>query len=119
MGGAESSDKLWRIRNVTWYEEEVPNYMEQNYGLENLEKHGNKVDAIIAHTCPRTIARIYCAQFDPMVWKTRPIIDDPMEKYFEHIAQTIEFETFCFGHWHKDWDYGKYHMFFKRIKELV
>lgn len=49
MGGATSIDKESRIKDVTWWEAELPTTAEYNHGLEALEKHNNEVDYILTH----------------------------------------------------------------------
>jgi len=51
MGGANSTDKMWRQKNINWWKEELPNESERKYALDNLTKNDNEVDMIFTHTC--------------------------------------------------------------------
>ena len=96
FGGAESIDKNNRINRVSWWEEEMPNYKEMMYGLEQLEKIDYKVDYIITHTCPNSIANFLITDKN----KT------PIEAYFENIKQILKEKNinfkWYFGHFHQD-----------------
>lgn len=109
FGGAASQDKLYRTEGISWWPEEVPNYKECQYALDNLEKHNNKVDYIITHTCPDTVARIFCHLTG------RPKRPDPTGGYLDEFARIIDFEKWYYGHWHEDWTYGRYNMIYDKI----
>lgn len=51
MGGANSTDKEYRIKDYSWWEQELPNKDEREYALNNLKNNCNNVDIIITHTC--------------------------------------------------------------------
>lgn len=92
FGGAHSIDKDFRIENVSWWAEEAPTTEEFNYGLKNLEKYNNKVDLIITHDCPYSIAKkIY-------YWCE----NDDIKKYFDLLKNNIQFNNWYFGHHHID-----------------
>ena len=44
FGGADSIDKHQRKNRIDWWKEEMPNYLEMNYGRDNLEEIDCKVD---------------------------------------------------------------------------
>jgi hypothetical protein len=115
MGGATSVDKESRLDRVSWWKEEVPSWAEFDHGLSNLELHGNKVDYILGHTCPKEIARIYLKKIGLDKYEKE---NDPVCSFFDTIIQQVEFKDFYFGHWHADWDFGKYHMRYDTITEL-
>lgn len=135
MGGAYSIDKGQPHRQLGrgWWEEEQPSVAEYEYGLANLEKHGNKVDYVLGHTCPRSVVRMY---FDSMEAKKQEMIRqineatsngkrvkltgaqiallhfntgdyydkfDGVTTYFEEIAKRVDFNTQYYGHFHDNW----------------
>jgi len=116
MGGATSVDKESRIENISWWREEIPNWAEFERGIANLEAYDNKVDFILGHTCPEGISRIYLDQ-KGLSGYGREV--DPVCRFFDSLIQYVEFESFYFGHWHSDWDFGKYHMLYQRVLEVV
>lgn len=114
FGGADSIDKENRLDGITWWKEEIPNYAEMDNCIENMKKHQEKVDIIVAHTCPLFLAQMLAAKQG--FYSTRNA--DPTTKMLEHIVKTCAFEDFYCGHWHIDEDHGKYHFVYERILKI-
>ncbi|NFC89040.1 metallophosphoesterase [Clostridium botulinum] len=97
MGGASSADKENRIKNISWWEDEIPDSNEMTEGLDNLRKHNNEVDYILTHTCSSSILQditeIYEFQHKP---------EDDVNKYLEIIEEKVKFKHWYFGHFHED-----------------
>lgn len=93
FGGAQSIDKAHRKPHVSWWPGEVPSYAEQDYAIENLNKHNNEVDFILTHTCPDEIGNI--------LMRTK-VEDDPTSKFLTFISQSVIFKQWHFGHFHMD-----------------
>lgn len=93
MGGGNSNDKAFRVPHRSWWKQELPNDTEKQTGLENLALHNNKVDYIITHTAPTDI-----------VLQIRNINADelPLNEYFLNIKNSISFNRWFFGHFHKN-----------------
>lgn len=92
MGGATSHDKWCRKDRVSWWEEEIPTVKEMEYGLNNLEKHGNNIDYIIAHSIPTSNlleVSTHCEK-------------DCITDYWDIIKTTVKYKKFFSGHYHKD-----------------
>lgn len=105
FGGAMSTDKETRNTFISWWPEEVPNYAETNYGLDNLENHGNKVDYVITHTAPQKIVRaILSAEgygiMDDYFATER--LRDPTTMILSEIDSRLTFKKWFFGHMHED-----------------
>ena len=87
-------DKDWRpyrIRGLSWWDEEMPSREEMDYAIENLEKHGNSVDYIITHDCHiEGLGKIYGSNFSP----------DKLNDFFEYIRNTVDYRAWMFGHHH-------------------
>lgn len=96
MGGAASIDRIFRIENVSWWQEEIPSNEELNEGLINLARHQNAVDYIITHTCSQEVHET--------LEKYMPLIElsDPVCKYLQGIEDNIRFKHWYFGHFHLD-----------------
>lgn len=115
FGGAESIDKTLRIPHVTWWKEEIPSKAEVDYAIDNLEKHGNCVDYIIAHTAPvRAVEMLENKGFN-FIRKN----SDLTCRYLEFFCENNNFDGFYCGHWHLDEDFGKYHFLFDRILKIA
>lgn len=92
FGGARSTDKWHRIENIDWWPEEIPSFSEQEYGVENLNKVGNKVDFIITHCCGTDTLNCFDKYAE----------SDEVTQFFKFINQNVEFEHWYFGHYHID-----------------
>jgi len=122
FGGAESIDKHMRQEGLSWWPEEMLSHAEMDLGLENLQKNTYQVDYIITHTAPTTIVSmlgytstprgVYDNSYDYIKYT------DPTTKYLEHIAQTVKFKYWFFGHFHERQQLGKYIVLYKEIIKL-
>lgn len=84
---------MHRVKGVSWWEEELPNKIEMKYGLNNLKKHGNKVDYIITHQPPESI----------MVKLAKNKNDfNEFTTYLGKIDKKVEYKKWYFGHMHDD-----------------
>lgn len=89
----EGRGALFRINHVSWWKEEMPTELEMEEGLENLAKHGNKVDYIISHCCPGQVQRLIDERLDEQ---------NELTAYFDSIRLGVEYEKWYFGHYHLD-----------------
>ena len=83
--------KMFRVKNLSWWEEEMPTKEEMENGIKNLEVLNNKVDYIISHTAPASIIAILGSG----LYKV-----DDCEKYLEDIKVNAEYKNWFFGHMH-------------------
>ncbi|WP_368488938.1 metallophosphatase [Clostridium sp. BJN0013] len=97
MGGAVSVDKESRIRGISWWEAEVPNYTEYEEGLSNLERNNWQVDYIITHTCSSDILN-----WISKIFGFQPKPDDSVNKYLDVIQKNSRYQHHYFGHFHED-----------------
>ena len=95
FGGALSIDKEYRVKNVTWWEEEIPNNDEVKAANNNLAKCNYKVDYILTHTCPSDL--IY-----EILPRNSTIYYDPTNKILDKFYETVDYTHWYFGHWHED-----------------
>ena len=112
FGGAESIDKLHRTEGISWWREEIPSYAEMSRCLDSMAQCEYKVDYIVAHTCPSTLAHIIVNEIGGVK------NEDPTCGMLEHIVTSCEYKGFYCGHWHIDKDLGKFHFLYERIIEL-
>ena len=100
----------YRIRNVNWWDLEMPQREEYENGLINLKKYNYKVDYIITHCAPTSIQNY----FNPYY----PI--NELTNYFEKIKEKVEFKQWYFGHYHKNNidKFDKYKCLYEMIIEL-
>ena len=115
LGGAYSVDKHYRLmKGYQWFEsEQIPD--DRKAEIEDyLSVCGYNVDYVLSHTCP---------------YNTRPVhmflrsidqstVDSSMEVWLQKIADRLTFKHWYFGHYHDDWDNGKYSMLYTDIIPL-
>ena len=97
FGGGTSIDKYYRVENISWWKEEIPNENEVNEAITNLKKYNNKVDYIITHSIDS--AALDC----PVIYfrgnKCQKFKDNEILDYFE---RNVEYKHWYFGHYHVD-----------------
>ena len=113
MGGAESTDKMYRKEGKSWWAREMPSTEEYEEAVANLEKHSGKVDYILTHCAPEmTLSALNM----PYVYYRS---SNELTKFFDTLAQTVQFNDWYFGHYHFNSDLGKYHLLSNKIVELT
>jgi predicted phosphohydrolase len=110
FGGAASTDKEYRIEGKSWWSEEEATFMEQKYALENLEKHGNKVDYILSHTAPKSIIEDYFHIYERI---------DGTARFLEEIKNTIQYQHWYHGHMHKNVNIDEKHTCLYQVIEKL
>lgn len=92
MGGASSTDKHYRVENVSWWSREFPSEEEFNEARNNLIKYNNKVDYIITHCIGSELMRNYglIRAFDSLT------------DFLTEIEMTVDYKKWYFGHFHRD-----------------
>ncbi len=108
-GGALSYDKSFRQPYVSWWPEEEITAAEERNACQNLDQVG-MVDFILTHTCPDTIV------YDMFGKKPSCSVT---ERFLSKIAERMPDVPWYFGHWHEDKDWGRYHVMYKKIKQIV
>lgn len=112
MGGATSIDKETRQPHISWWPQEIPSYKEMDLGLINLSKHKYKVDYVISHCAPTSILK--------RLFKYNLYEADILNKYFDIIAESLDFRKWYFGHYHIDRVIdNKYYALYNRIVEVI
>lgn len=83
--------KMFRVKGLSWWAEELPSAEEMQNGINNLEKHNWKVDYILSHTPPASvIALLGHGLYE----------QDKLTKYLEDIRSKTEFKRHWMGHMH-------------------
>lgn len=101
---------MWRVKNQTWWPEEMPSDEEYEECLKNLEKCNYKVDYIITHCGPKSVVQMGTGIND----------SDKLTDFFETINSKIDYKHWYFGHYHKDTEITRKHtLVFENMKELI
>lgn len=92
MGGATSTDRIYRKEEVSWWKEEMPSEEEYQEALSNLDKVNWKVDYVITHTAP-----------DNVMHKIDPSYEhDRLTNFLFTLDKDLKFKHWYFGHFHDD-----------------
>lgn len=109
MGGATSIDKDYRIEGRSWWAEEMPNYKEQEYALNNLDKNNWEVDYVITHCAPTNV--LY--QINPSFQA------DNLTNFLYEIYKKLDYKEWYFGHYHIDKDFDKHHCLYQNVVKIL
>lgn len=102
FGGAPSIDKYARQENISWWPQENPTTEEYEYGLEQLEKVGWKVDFALTHDAPNCL--LPALTEGNGFGRLSAAVDHTINNYFQHVAEKLKFKRWYFGHHHRDLD---------------
>lgn len=93
FGGAYSRDKYMRRRNVSWWEEELPNNDDYKTASTNLNRVDYSVDYVLTHQIPTCI--IYAINHTPDPH------DMELTGFFDWLYRNgLTFKKWYAGHWH-------------------
>ena len=83
---------MYRVKGLSWWEEELPSQDEMDNGVINLQKENNKVDYIITHS-PST-SELYLMGGKGLYQS------DVLTNYLEEVKTNTEYKRHFFGHMH-------------------
>jgi len=82
----------YRIKHISWWEQELPSEEEMQEGLNNLQKHDNTVDFIITHCCSTSTQQ--------KLGVSPAYASDILTDYFDRIKKMVKYRKWIFGHYH-------------------
>ena len=82
----------YRIKHITWWEQEMPTDEEMQEGLKNLQRHSNIVDFIITHCCSTSTQEELGA--NPLY------APDKATDYLDKVKSLATYKKWFFGHYH-------------------
>lgn len=97
---AKRSNLPYRIKNVSWWEQELPSAEEMEEGLHNLEKVNFTVDYVVTHCASNSTQRKIEAQYNPLFHHT--LTSDVLTDYFEELEKRLHYKHWYCGHYHDD-----------------
>ena len=101
--------KIFRVKGFSWWPQEMPNEDEMNRGIANLESANWKVDYVITHCFPQSVASAM-GFFEP----------DKLTNYFDIINEKLLFEKWFAGHYHREQQiFTKYIEMYYEIKRVI
>lgn len=114
LGGAYSVDKYWRLQTGgIWFKDEQLTADEMHLIEEN--HNGKHFDFVFAHTCPRSWqpTDLFLNVID------QSTVDSSMEDWMEQFKDKIDWNIWCFAHYHRDRVEGPHiEMFYKDIEDI-
>ena len=84
--------KRFRIKNISWWEEEIPSKEEFIHCLDTLDKHKYKCDLFISHCCSTSTQKLINPDFP----------SDFLTNFLEIIKKRLKFKMHYFGHYHSN-----------------
>lgn len=82
--------QVFRVKGVSWWEQEMPSESEYAEAVRNLERVGYKVDYIITHCAPTSVQQKLNPDFTP----------DPLTDFLEKVKGKTDYHYWLFGHYH-------------------
>lgn len=82
---------MYRVKGLSWWEEELPSQEQMDNGLKNLEKYDYKVDFVITHSPSASII----ALLGHGLYK-----QDILTQYLEEIRVKLDYKKWFAGHMH-------------------
>jgi len=95
FGGGYSIDKAHRVVGISWWDRELPNYVEYKNGLTNLDRVNYTVDYILTHDCPVSIYESMRQKYNILKKE-----DYDLPKFLEEVKERSQFKHWYFGHFH-------------------
>lgn len=87
----DKEGKMFRVKGITWWSEELPSRDEMKNGINNLEKHNWKVDYILTHSpSASVIALLGNGLYE----------QDVLTRYLEDIRSKVDYKRWFMGHMH-------------------
>ena len=113
MGGAQSTDKIYRKEGISWWARELPSDEEYSEAISNLEKHDFKVNFIVTHCAPEDYAYYYTdLDISRKINKMTTFLSGLITEH------DISFDGWYFGHYHEDIDFDNFHCLYQRVVEI-
>ncbi len=129
MGGAESTDRWWRLEGESWWAREMPSDEEYEEALSNLEKVNFEVDIVLTHCAPegyigKNMSAVYNTDIRRMLADSMAeVVDRSGNKLTDFLDSLItehglKFKHWYFGHYHRDMDWDRFSLIYNRIIPL-
>lgn len=102
--------KMFRIKGVSWWEQEMPNDEEMERGRKSLKAVNNEVDFVISHCAPQEVASLIgFTERDKLTW------------YFNELLwDGLKFTRWLFGHCHDNKQImGKFILLYEQIIRIA
>lgn len=85
-----NDDRMFRVKHISWWEQEMPSKMEMERGWAMLEDEKYKMDFIFTHDGP------YSSK-SSLLYRVK---SDELTRYLEHVKAKVDYKKWFFGHLH-------------------
>ena len=99
FGGGTSVDRARRVEGLSWWSQELPTYEQQEEGIKNLARYGNKVDYVITHSIDERALYYPVLRNVLSTAKAKVYFDNQILNWFE---DNVDYGHWYFGHYHVD-----------------
>lgn len=101
----------FRIKHVSWWDQEMPSEEEFEEGLRNLETVGYQVDFIVTHCAPTDVQALFSGGL---------YSKDQLTDYLMELEKRTEFVKWFFGHYHDNRNVlDRFVMIYEQIIRIV
>ena len=103
---------MFRVKGISWWEQELSTKETEKKVLKNLETVNNKVDYIFTHDCSSSI--------QTQMWYSKRD-QSTINVFLQKIEDTVEFKHWFFGHYHgnKTFPGGQHHLLYDNIVQIM
>lgn len=99
---AKKSGLCYRIKHVSWWEQELPSEYEMLEGLRNLELANYQVDYVITHCASNYIEHKLEELHSSLDSCRRFYEQNVLTDYFERLEDRLQYKHWFCGHYHKN-----------------
>ena len=109
----QNSWKMFRVKGVSWWENEMPDASEMAEAWDNLKTHNFDVDYVISHCAPGCIQKDISAKL--MNFSYKP---DALTDFLDKVYAECRFREWYCGHYHRELEFGNLFVKYSNIKKL-
>lgn len=84
--------QMFRVKGVSWWQEELPSEEEYGEAVRNLEKANWRVDCVLTHCAPTSILKKLDVSYSP----------DRLTDFLEMVRGRCQFDYWFLGHYHQN-----------------
>lgn len=102
--------QAFRVKGVSWWEQELPDDAEYEDAKRNLEKVNYQVDYIITHCAPTSVMQALNSSYG----------QDRLTAFLEKVKEGTQYQHWFFGHYHNNRNVdGKHILLWEQIVQVL
>lgn len=98
----------FRVKKISWWEQELPTEGEMQEGIKNLERENFKVDYVISHCLSSTMQDKLERYFGGGKYG-KLYEEDVLTEYFDELEDKLQYKHWYCGHYHLNMDVDEKH----------